>query len=194
MKSNLIEVEGYTKEVVLKTQKDLEEINSININSDFIPTIVYTFLQYASDNNILLNNIIDNENKIVLGDIDIEKTLKEVTMQFIVCDDEVYEIAEMTKNELLFDNIKINKSSVIPTIIYTCLVEVLDSGSDRLNVSEYIDFDMAVNVCIYLKENFNITIDDPDIIVSVLKTFSKNVNKRIEIGGIVMNPRKKEEV
>ena len=52
MKSNLIEVEGYTKEVVLKTQKDLEEINSININSDFIPTIVYTFLKYASDNNI----------------------------------------------------------------------------------------------------------------------------------------------
>ena len=235
MKSNLIEVEGYTKEVVLKTQKDLEEINSININSDFIPTIVYTFLKYASDNNILLNNInrsnddeciyntneklindynitlynpltifeitecflnniIDNENKIVLGDIDIEKTLKEVTMQFIVCDDEVYDIAEMTKNELLFDNIKINKSSVIPTIIYACLVEVLDSGSDRLNVSEYIDFDMAVNVCINLKEDFNITIDDPDIIVSVLKTFSKNVNKRIEIGGIVMNPRKKEEV
>ena len=53
---------------------------------------------------------------------------------------------------------------------------------------------MSVNVCINLKEDFNITIDDPDIIVSVLKTFSKNVNKRIEIGGIVMNPRKKEEV
>ena len=57
MKSNLIEVEGYTKEVVLKTQKDLEEKSSLTIDSEFIPTIVYTFLKYASDNNILLNNI-----------------------------------------------------------------------------------------------------------------------------------------
>ena len=230
MKSKLIEVEGYTKEVVLKTQEDLEKMTSLIINSEDIPTIVYTFLKYASDNNILLNNInrsnddecvynankklindynitlsypllifeitecflnnIDNDNKIVLGDIDIEKTLNEVTSKLIVCDDEVYEIAEMTKTELLFDSIKVNDSLVIPTIVYSCLVEVMNNG---LNIAEDINFDIAIDVCIYLKEEFNITIDDPDIIISILKTFCKNVNKEIEIGGIKMRPCKKME-